>query len=419
MDRRRFVKSLTKVGAFGLAGVAASSLAWYNYFDGPVFNPCMSGKLPQHLWDHELMQLAFENVDPTNLWDCHFHLIGNGLKPSIDSKPSGVWLSPNMSSYSSPLQRLQYSFYMNAGCIQEPEHADKIYLQNINRLNKQLPAGVRFMLLAFDYHYDDNGQVDRDMSTFYVPNEYAARIAGQFEHFEWIASIHPYREDALEELEWCAAHGARAVKWLPPAMNIDPSSKRCEKFYDKLVSLNIPLLTHAGEEKAVHSEELQVLSNPLLLRKPLDRGVKVIVAHCASLGENEDLDSKSRKMTSNFELFSRLMNEPQYGNNLKADISAINLFNRDIDEIRKLLKNQHWHSRLLYASDFPLPGVIPIISVKNLVSHGLLKPQQVSFLNEVRQYNSWLFDFLVKRFMAADGVRFADECFATRGHFVD
>jgi hypothetical protein len=37
------------------------------------------------------------------------------------------------------------------------------------------------------------------------------------------ASIHPYRKDALEELATWGKLGVRVVKWLPPAMGIDPS----------------------------------------------------------------------------------------------------------------------------------------------------------------------------------------------------
>ena len=49
--------------------------------------------------------------------------------------------------------------------------------------------------------------------------------------FEWVASIHPYRTDALEALEQAKRDGARAVKWLPSAMGIDPASPRCDRFY--------------------------------------------------------------------------------------------------------------------------------------------------------------------------------------------
>ncbi|MCW8997733.1 MAG: hypothetical protein OQK04_03305, partial [Kangiellaceae bacterium] len=180
---------------------------------------------------------------------------------------------------------------------------------------------------------------------------------------------------------------------------------------------NLPLLTHAGEEKAVHSEKLQKLANPLFLRKPLELGVKVIVAHCASLGTSQDIETNSAKQVSNFELFARLMNQSQYENNLMADISAVNLFNREITEIKQIVRNQHWHKRLLYASDYPLPGVMPIISSTNLASHGLIDQKLVPFLNQVRQHNSWLYDFLIKRFLRADSMAFTKDVFHTARHF--
>ncbi|MCW9016822.1 MAG: amidohydrolase, partial [Kangiellaceae bacterium] len=353
----------------------------------------------------------------SQLWDCHFHLVGNGLNPAIDGKTSGIWLSPNMTKWSNFTQRIQYAFYLNAGCIEQAEFADNEYVTRSIELLNYLPAGIRLMLLAFDYFHNDKGEAEQQNSTFYVPNEFAARMAKVNSGFEWIGSVHPYRKDALEQLEWCAQNGAKAIKWLPPAMNIDPSSSRCNRFYEKLEQLNLPLLTHAGEEKAVHSEKLQKLANPLFLRKPLELGVKVIVAHCASLGTSQDIETNSAKQVSNFELFARLMNQSQYENNLMADISAVNLFNREITEIKQIVRNQHWHKRLLYASDYPLPGVMPIISSTNLASHGLIDQKLVPFLNQVRQHNSWLYDFLIKRFLRADSMAFTKDVFHTARHF--
>ena len=67
---------------------------------------------------------------------------------------------------------------------------------------------------------------------------------------EWVCSVHPYREDALEALRSAASQGARAVKWLPPAMGMDPSSPRCDPFYQEMQRLDLPLLTHGGDELA-------------------------------------------------------------------------------------------------------------------------------------------------------------------------
>ena len=43
--------------------------------------------------------------------------------------------------------------------------------------------------------------------------------------------------DALEALEHAASLGCIAVKWLPNAMNIDPSSARCDAFYEAMKRL--------------------------------------------------------------------------------------------------------------------------------------------------------------------------------------
>lgn len=414
MKRRKLLK--IGLGTSLIAGITGT-IGWNHMFDGPIRNACLIEQLPIDLAEHSLMKQAFDGIDLTQLWDSHFHLIGTGRGKGLGDKQSDIWVNPNMSSWLSPVQKIQYSFYLNAGCITDEDNADFQFVSNINTLLKQLPYGIRLMLLAFDYRHDDNGQINQQGSTFYVPNEYAARVANNNPSFEWIASVHPYRTDAIEQLEWCKENGAKAIKWLPPAMNIDPASYRCDKYYKKLIELKLPLLTHAGDEKAVHSEELQKLSNPLLLRRPLDQGVKVIIAHCASLGDNLDIENKHQVQKSNFELFARLMNDPNYQYNCLADISAINLINRDVNEIKQIIENQDWHSRLLYASDYPLPGVMPVISSKNLARNGLLDGSIVPFLNQVRQHNSWLYDFLVKRFMRSSGLRFSDQVFQTSHHF--
>ena len=53
-------------------------------------------------------------------------------------------------------------------------------------------------------------------------------------------------------------------------------------------------------------EEDQNLGNPLLFRYPLNMGVRVVMAHCASLGMDEDFDNIGSEVAS-FELFMRMM----------------------------------------------------------------------------------------------------------------
>ncbi|MGL6110507.1 MAG: hypothetical protein ACRC2B_10465 [Rubrivivax sp.] len=58
-------------------------------------------------------------------------------------------------------------------------------------------------------------------------------------------------------------------------------------------------------------------------------GVRVVVAHCASMDEGEAVDRPgSRARPSNFDLFARPMDEPRYPDDLVGDMSAIVQFNR-------------------------------------------------------------------------------------------
>lgn len=68
------------------------------------------------------------------------------------------------------------------------------------------------MLLAFDFTYDETGKRREDLTTFSVPDAYARKIAQMRpDRFEWIASVHPYRRDAIAALEAARAGNARAV----------------------------------------------------------------------------------------------------------------------------------------------------------------------------------------------------------------
>lgn len=118
------------------------------------------------------------------------------------------------------------------------------------------------------------------------------------------------------------------VKWMPVNMGMDASHPLCEPFYQKMKEHNMVLLTHVGKEDNVPVTKFQPLNNPLLFRKPLDMGVKVIMAHCASAGTNPDLDNDGCP-EQNHKLFFRLMDEKKYEGFLFGDISAITQVNKD------------------------------------------------------------------------------------------
>jgi mannonate dehydratase len=275
------------------------------------------------------------------------------------------------------------------------------------------------MLLAFDYFHDEHGNKDIEASTFFTPNAYARRLASAHpERFEWIASIHPYRPDALEALHQAVEGGARAVKWLPAAQGMNPASPKCDAFYRVMADYDIPLLSHAGTELAVQGGNIEDFGNPLRLRRPLDQGVKVLTAHCASLGMGLDLDrSAGNRYVDNFTLFARMMDQPDYEGRLFGELSAVTQVNRLRNGLETLITRSDWHPRLVNGSDYPLPGVLPLFSVKELIRLGYLHETAGAILVEVRRYNPLLFDFVLKRSLTVDGKHLSPVAFESRRVF--
>jgi hypothetical protein len=157
--------------------------------------------------------------------------------------------------------------------------------------------------------------------------------------------------------------------------------------------------------------------NPLKLRRAMDKGVRVVIAHCASDGHDIDLDQgKDGPRVKSFELFARMMDDPNYAKLLYADISALTQFNRAW-ALKSVLQHHEWHGRLLNGSDYPLPGVMPLFSAGNMADMGLLDADAVPWLQDVRSHNPLLFDFALKRLLKLDGQGFPASVFETRRFF--
>jgi uncharacterized protein len=406
MNRRLFLRALG-AGALGIAGGCDFSL------EQGIFNPCLPDPTPQRLLDHNLVGASWQGVDPANFWDCHVHVAGVG------DGHTGVWITPQMKSLFHPWQNLQRRFYLNASCAEREGSVDEDFVRRLLHCLAAFPRGAKAMLLAFDFHYDEDGARREDLSSFFIPNRYAAGLAQRFpDRLEWICSIHPYRADAIDELHWSAGQHARAVKWLPSAMGMDPASPKCDRFYQALARLNLPLLTHGGEEKAVHGGSMSELNNPLRLRRPLDQDVRVIIAHCASLGESIDIDrGPNGPRLDGFELFQRLMDEPRYEGRLFGDISAVTQANRAESILATLIRRVEWHARLINGSDYPLPGVVPLFSPRRFVKQQFLTDAQAQVLSEIRRYNPLLFDFVLKRNLVSGGKHFTPVVFESRRLF--
>ena len=392
------------------AALAASS-AWRARALRPdegarLFNPCE--KLSLTLWNHEFTQAGFDGLDASNVWDCHTHLLGLG------ESGGGAWVTPKMQSIWRFKLYFQYRFYLNAACVDpDNKNVDRDFVLRLTQLLDDFPPGYRAMIMAFDRAHDEYGKPMQEQSAFYLPNAYAAGIAAKHpERMMWTASIHPYRDDAADAVTDAVKGGAVAVKWLPPAMGIDPASPLCDRFYDAMAKHDVPLITHGGEEKAVEGAHRPAFGNVLKLRRPLERGVRVVVAHCASLGRDRDLDDVKGGEKSCFELFERLMATRAFEGRLYGDISALPQSNR-FTFLQNVLNHPEWAGRLLNGSDYPLPGVFPLFSIDAFVECGWLARAVGEHLKLVRESNPLLFDFLLKRHLKIDGKQFGKETFET------
>lgn len=359
-----------------------------------ALTPLSAGSRPEGLSVEAkaLVARAFEGLDPAKpVIDQHVHIVGNG------SGTHGLEVHPEMQDPLSPLRRLAAKAYTRASGVQDPARFDAQYLERLVGLAQGFGRPVKLHILAMDHAYRPDGAIDRQRTEFRVPNDYVVALAERHPQFLVpVVSIHPDRKDAIPELEKWAARGVRHLKWLPNAQNIDPGAARHAPFYKRMKELGITLLTHAGEEKAVRAPGARELGNPLRLRVPLDAGVTVIVAHCASLGRCEDPDHPGKQAES-FELFLRLMGEERYRGRLFGEISALTQVNRMPGPMLRLLADAELQGRVVNGSDYPLPAVDFVIWTSQMARRRMLTRAERRGLNEIFKANPLLFDFVLKR----------------------
>ena len=266
------------------------------------------------------------------IFDMHCHTAG------IGAGESGCFVSKELKN------NFRFKVYLKAFGVTLPEvetKGDQILMKRLaDRLEESTRVGAA-IILAMDGVIDDQGNLDRERTEFFVPNEYVSKEVSKYPNLYFGASVNPNRTDALDRLQWAKDNGALLVKWLPSIQYIDPGNKSFEPFYRKLIQLDLPLLTHAGQERSfTHSRD--ELADPVRLKLPLDLGVKVIVAHAASTGKNEGQEDIDR-------LIGMLESYP----NLYSDISSMTQINKP-GYLRQALREKRFEGKLLYGSDFPL-----------------------------------------------------------------
>ena len=203
--------------------------------------------------------------------DVHVHVVGNG------HGGTGCWL--RVSRARSPLAALMLR---HAGL---PPHAfeddlDRLYVDRLLEMVRTSSLGA-VVILAQDRPYDDQGRLIEGAGSHYVPNDYVLKLGRDHPEFLPAVSIHPARPDAMVELERCLAGGAVMMKCLPNCQNIDCSNKRFTRFWERMAETKLPLLAHTGGEHTLPVLRPE-FGDPRLLELPLECGVTVIAAHCAT-----------------------------------------------------------------------------------------------------------------------------------------
>lgn len=335
-----------------------------------------------------LLRKAYEGLHAERLIDYHVHIMGT------DTQRWGNYVKEQFRHWSNPFHRILFLLFQHAFGVKNIQKAEEEALARLIELAQE--AQGTYCLLAFDQRYEDT-----ENTPFFVSNRFVSESARQHPTlFRPVASIHPYRKDALDELDRWADMGVRMIKWLPNVMGINPLDSRCIPYYRKMRERKLILLTHAGHESILPFVLDQELGNPLLMRSALDQGVRVIMAHSATLGASSDLDHPNRQRLKNFDLFLRLIETADYKDILFGDMSAVTQINR-MGYLHRLLEETQQGGRLagrlVNGSDYPIPCCTWAISTKALQVLGYLTSEERKGLNELFRWNPLLFDFVLKR----------------------
>jgi hypothetical protein len=236
------------------------------------------------------------------------------------------------------------------------------YLSLLYRLLADSEEIDGMVLLALDAVYAcGGGEPDTERTDLWVSNTFLSeqvkalneklvREGKQGKRFFFGASVSPNRKDWERELDFVVNRTeAVLIKLIPSTQHIDISSERHRDYYRALAAHGIPLLCHAGPEYSFpEGIRMAHLDNFRFLRRPLEAGVTVIAAHCAT----PVFPLIDRDETGEFLSF---MHEANADGKVRlwADTSALSLATR-VSLVPWIVQSfpPAW---LVHGSDFPIP----------------------------------------------------------------
>ncbi len=212
----------------------------------------------------------------------------------------------------------------------------------------------KLVLFGVDARVDDNGEILHKDITVCASND---DLLAVYEKYPDIIipffSINPKRPDALELIDKYVELGFKGAKFLQNYWGVDTREERYRPYFEKLASLDIPLIVHIGSESSVHSyKECESIE---MLDAPLEAGVKTIAAHMAlSYSPWQVLKALSKNPKNFNDDYFKLLEMLECHENLYADISALLTAVR-AKVLRHLSEQTQVHEKLLYGTDYPVP----------------------------------------------------------------
>lgn len=312
---------------------------------------------------------------PPRRVDMHFHV---GLRG--DKHPEWGHISERMRRMSPRYE----TFLLYAG-VTKGRDVDEVMLARIEQVIRDASID-HVVCLALDHVWDAHGGPRRDLTDFWVANEFVLELRRRIgSKVLFGASVHPYRPDFREKVGECIAQEAVLIKWLPSAQQFSLSDPKVREALLFLATARagkpLPVLLHVGVEYAVPTTDERTRPYDYLswgfwdrfwnlwrrdkwhepdvaaVRRTIDEalaaGAVIIMAHCglpyfaarSKLLEHDDFPVVRRYL-------QRTAAGEFGGGTCYADVSACATPFRQsyYDALRKLP-----HDRLLFGSDFPTP----------------------------------------------------------------
>lgn len=337
----------------------------------------------------DLIHRTYQKLNQSpEIYDIHMHILGydsdNFLHPNLDKGLSGI----------------KWSVIHNAatGAI-SAEGSTNLSIERLQIYARHFPK-LKGTILPIHCAWDQNGKPEFQNTASYLGNSTAVLAAQGQESLQPAVSIHPKDPDWKLKMEHAAVKGIRLIKWYPP-QGVNPTDN-CKEFYSEMVKNKMVLIAHSGHSHALSlPKQWEHFGDPENFKEALEAGVDVILAHC---GGEERIDQ--------FEKLGAEAKDKNWKGKLYGDLSGAT--HKSPTFLARLMDlAQKPHINIVYGSDYPYTN-LGKARYNFYATQGWLKKNEVEPLNEIRQANPLLANFIAMSILTIKGNQFPIKTFTTK-----